>query len=291
MEKIRKKILVIGIKGMAGHMIFKYLKETKLFDVYGIARNITGDQNVFNIDVSDIESLEIILKGKEFDSIINCIGILNKDAEDNPSKAIWLNSYFPHYLEAFTKNSSTKIFHISTDCVFSGSKGGYTELDSKDGIGFYAQSKALGEIINDKDLTIRTSIIGPELNTKGIGLFHWFMSQSLSSKLNGYSKAYWSGITTLELAKVIIEAIQQDICGLIQIAPNEKIDKFSLICLFNKIYRDEKVIINPTDKYSVDKSLKSIRYDFDYNVSDYTEMLIEQKKWIEKHRELYPSYV
>ena len=285
------KILVIGINGMAGHMIYTYLSESKLFDVYGIARNITPAKNIFNLDVSNTKQVEDVLNDNRFDYIVNCIGILNKDAEDNPSKAIWFNSYFPHYLEEITKNTSTKVIHISTDCVFSGSRGGYTEEDFKDGKGFYAQSKALGEIVNEKDATIRTSIIGPELNENGIGLFHWFMSQPITSHLKGYSKAFWSGLTTLELAKVIVEICKQEICGLIQVTPKEKIDKFKLISLFNSIYRQDKIEIEPYDSYSVDKSLISVRSDFDYIVPSYEEMLIEQKEWIESHVDLYPYYI
>ena len=285
-----KKILVIGSKGMAGHMIFNYLNKVKQFDVYGMARNSLSELKIFNVDVSKTKQVEKILNDESFDFVVNCIGILNKDAEDNPSKAIWFNSFFPHYLEETTKNTDTKVIHISTDCVFSGDKGGYTEDDFKDGKGFYAQSKALGEIVNEKDVTIRTSIIGPELNENGIGLFHWFMSQPVSSKLKGYSKAYWTGLTTLELAKVVVQICQQEIVGLIQVVPLEKIDKYSLISLFNSIYRDGELDIQPYNKYSVDKSLVSVRSDFDYIVPSYKEMLIEQKKWIDSHSVIYPYY-
>ena len=289
MEKImtKKKVLVIGIKGMAGHLVFNYLQETDIFNVFGIARNVSPFHNIFNIDVSNTDMLKELFHVHEFDYVLNCIGILNKDAEDHPSKSIWFNSYFPHFLEEITKDTATKIFHISTDCVFSGTKGAYTEDDFTDGKGYYAQSKALGELRNEKDLTIRTSIIGPELNESGIGLFHWFMSQSISTKLKGYSKAYWSGITTLELAKVIVATIDQNITGLIQIAPYDKIDKFNLISLFNSIYRENQIDIEPNDQYRVDKSLKSIRSDFNYKVPTYEVMLRDQRKWIKQHENLY----
>ncbi|WP_431243062.1 NAD-dependent epimerase/dehydratase family protein [Flavobacterium sp. P21] len=116
-----KKVLVIGIKGMAGHVLFKLLPTLGEYDVYGIARNIEATDRVFNLDVSNTEELKEIIK-KDFDIIINCIGILNKDAEDNADKAIWFNSYFPHLLESITKNTKTKVISISTDCVFSGKK-------------------------------------------------------------------------------------------------------------------------------------------------------------------------
>ena len=276
-----KNILVIGIKGMAGHVIFKKLKKSGKYNVYGLARNIEQSENIFNLDVSRTDELKTIISENNFDVIINAIGILNKDAEDHPEKAVWFNSYFPHYLEHITKETTTKVIHISTDCVFNGKKGGYTENDVKDGVGFYAQSKALGEIDNGKDLTIRTSIIGPELNKNGIGLFHWFMSVPKNSVVGGYTGAFWSGLTTIELANVIMHILEHNISGLIQIAPQEKIDKYSLLKLFNEIFRNNLITVNPNDDYKVDKSLISIRKDFNYKVPQYAQMLKEMKHWIE----------
>ena len=273
-----KKTLVIGINGMAGHVIFKSLALLGDYEVYGLARNIKSSERIFDLDVSNLEELKKVID-LGFDVIINCIGILNKDAEDNPHKAIWFNSYFPHFLEDLTKNTKTKIISISTDCVFSGKKGNYTEKDFKDGEGFYATSKALGEIDNAKDLTIRTSIIGPERNASGIGLLHWFMQQKTA--VNGYTNAFWSGITTIELAKVINEAIKQNITGLIVVAGKKKIDKYSLLLLFNKVFRNNEIVVNKNPNYVVDKSMISIRNDFDYEVPSYEDMIIEMKKWID----------
>lgn len=282
-----KKILVLGIKGMAGHVIFRSLPLLGEYEVYGIARNVNPSTSIFNLDVTNTEELKKIID-LQFDVIINCIGILNKDAEDNPHKAIWFNSYFPHFLEAVTKNSNTKVISISTDCVFSGKKGGYSENDFKDGEGFYAQSKSLGEIVNNKDLTIRTSIIGPELNKDGIGLFHWFMQQK--KETNGYTQAFWSGITTVELAKVIDQAIKKNITGLIVVASEKKIDKYNLLALFNKIFRNSSITINENSSYKVDKSMYSVRTDFNYIVPSYEEMLIEMKSWIIKNKILYKQF-
>ena len=273
---------------MAGHLLFQYYQQNNLYDVYGIARNIEPSDKVFNLDVSDTSALKSIITENQFDYVVNCIGILNKDAEDNPSKAIWFNSYFPHFLEEITKGTDTKIIHISTDCVFSGKEnGGYAETSFKNGIGFYAQSKALGELDNDKDLTIRTSIIGPELNQNGIGLFHWFMSQPDDATLKGFSNVFWSGITTLELAKVVDDAIKNKVTGLKQIS-REKIDKYSLISLFNEIFKNEKIEIQSNSDYHSDKSLVSERTDYVYNVPTYKEMMIEMRDWIfEKNKTAY----
>lgn len=279
-----KKILVIGIKGMAGHVIFNSLPKLGNYEVYGVARNVPSTDRIFNLDVSNTVELKKIID-LDFDVVINCIGILNKDAEDNPHKAIWFNSYFPHLLESYTKNTKTKVISISTDCVFSGKKGNYTETDFRDGEGFYATSKAMGELTNDKDLTIRTSIIGPELNKEGIGLFHWFMKQN--DLVSGYSHAFWSGITTVELAKVIHQTIQQEIKGLLIVAGSPKIDKYSLLKLFNSIFRNNSLTVTENSNYKVDKSMYSSRNDFRYSMPEYKEMIQEMKHWVDEYNSNY----
>ncbi|WP_300672948.1 SDR family oxidoreductase [Soonwooa sp.] len=282
-----KKILIIGIKGMAGHIFFNYFNNKKEFDVYGVARNVESTDRIYDLDVSDVDALEKLIRENNFDIIINAIGILNKDAEDNPAKAVWFNSYFPHFLENVTKQSSSKVIHISTDCVFSGKDNGqYTEDSFKNGIGFYAQSKALGEIVNDKDLTLRTSIIGPELNKNGIGLLHWFLTQPNNSELNGFSQVFWSGVTTLELAKVIEDVIKYNVVGLKQIS-REKISKYDLLKLFNKVFKNNDLKINKSSDYKSDKSLKSNRTDYQYDVPTYEQMLVEVKAWMELNDFLY----
>ena len=273
-----KKVLVIGIKGMAGHVIFRYLNKIETLKVFGLARNVEENADVFNIDVSDTEKLGDILEKEKFGVVINCVGILNKDAEDHPAKAIWFNSYFPHFLEEITKNTSTKIFHISTDCVFSGKKGNYSETDIKDGEGFYAQSKALGELENAKDLTVRTSIIGPDLNKKGIGLFNWFMAQN--GEINGYSSAVWSGVTTLELAKAIAFLIDNTAKGVVHLTNGTPINKFDLTNLFKETFKKDNITINPYDGKIIDKSFQKSE-KINYDVPSYEQMISEMKDWIE----------
>lgn len=281
---MKKKLLVIGINGMAGHVAFRYLKDTQKYQVYGMARNIEATENMFNLDVSDTVGLNKIVNEYQFDYIINCIGILNQDAESNPSKAIWFNSYFPHFLEEITKGSDAKVIHISTDCVFNGKRGNYSETDTKNGEGFYAQSKALGEIDNAKDLTIRTSIIGPELNTKGIGLFNWFMHQV--GEINGYTSAVWSGVTTLELAKAIEYAILHPLNGLVHLTNGVPVNKFDLLHLFKEIWDKKDIKIEAYEGKVVDKSLKKSER-FNYQVPSYKEMLEDQHSWMQKFANLY----
>ena len=287
MEQI-KKVVVLGCKGMAGHVVKAYLESTKNYDVWGIARGVTYEQNLINLDVSNIQELESIFANNSFDVVINCIGLLNKTAEDNPELAVWFNSYFPQLLASYGKKYNFKLIHISTDCVFSGKEGGYTEDSFKNGVGFYAQSKALGEVINGKDLTFRTSIIGPELKQNGIGLFHWFMNQTV--EIFGFTEAYWSGVTTIELAKGIDAAIKQDLTGLYQFVNNNKISKYNLVKEFNTIFKEEKTKITPKSDYKVDKSLISTRTDFVYTIPSFKAMIEEMKKWMVNYKELYKHY-
>ncbi|MEJ7610071.1 MAG: SDR family oxidoreductase [Ferruginibacter sp.] len=282
--------MVLGAGGMAGHVITLHLRAmTKLFNVIAVSRSNNMISPDILADVTDLPALDKLLHDQKPDVIINCIGSLNAVAENDPSNAILVNSYLPHYLAAYTKKSGSKLIHISTDCVFSGSKGAYTETDLPDGQGYYARTKALGEIINEKDITIRTSIIGPELNAKGIGLFNWFAGQK--GTVNGYTEAYWTGITTWELAKAIPVIIDEDISGLYHLVSEEKISKFSLLEIFRQTFPKSKLSdISPSDTYCSDKSLLNTRTDHTLKMPAYPEMITDMKEQILAHRELYPHY-
>lgn len=156
---------------MAGHLISLYFKEQG-HEVVGFARSISKllDFTIVG-DASDMILIKNIIKEGNFDAVINCIGLLNQCAEHNKAMAVLLNSYLPHYLVKITKDMNTKVIHMSTDCVFAGNDGPYYEDSFPNGITFYDRSKAMGEINNDKDLTFRNSIIGPDIKESGIGLF------------------------------------------------------------------------------------------------------------------------
>lgn len=282
-----KKVIVLGANGMAGHAITTCLNSDDAYEVISVARSKSAINPTVLMDVSDFDSLAILIKNSKADVIINCIGLLNKTAENNPDQAILVNSYLPHFLEAKTKNTNTKVIHISTDCVFSGVEGGYTEKSFKNGKGFYAQSKALGELDNTKDLTFRTSIIGPELNTNGIGLFHWFANQT--GTINGYTNAYWTGITTIELLEAIKQAISENLTGLYHLVFDQKISKCELLNIINKEFSLGLNVI-PNDKYSIDKSLINTRNDFGFKEKSYEAMINEMHSWILMNKELYSHY-
>lgn len=281
------KFLVLGATGMAGHTISIYLKEQG-HDVTAVSRShFPYCENIIG-DITDIEFLVSTISRGKYDVIINAIGILNSDAEANKHNAVFLNSYLPHFLSDLTKETNTKIIHMSTDCVFSGEKGNYDENALRDGATFYDRSKALGELENDKDLTFRNSIIGPDMNESGIGLFNWYMKQNGS--VSGYSRAIWTGVTTLTLAKAMEKAAVQDLSGLYNLVNNEKISKYGLLNIFNKNFKNNELEIHKSEKVSVDKSLVNNRNDFDFIVPSYEIMVEEMKEWIYKHKNLYPHY-
>jgi dTDP-4-dehydrorhamnose reductase len=284
-----KKILVIGASGMAGHVISLHLRESKyLVDTLSAHNKL--DDNTTLLDICDKEKFNDYLNCHKYDVIINCIGLLVKQSDDRKDLASYINSYLPHYLENKFINSSTKIIHLSTDCVFSGKNAPYDEKSQYDGELFYDRSKALGEIINDKDLTFRMSIIGPDMQEKGIGLFNWFYSQS--GEIKGYSKAIWNGITTIELARGIESAINQNLTGLYHLVPKNNISKYELIKLFIKTFNRSDITIIPDNSISLDKTLLNTRndFDFDFTVNDYPTMIDNMKKWINRHNKIYPQY-
>lgn len=274
------KILILGGNGMAGHMMVEYFKEQKIYDVFYTSRD-SKDRNSLYLDATDSKRIEEIINTLKPDIIINCIGILNERATNNPLLALQLNSLLPHQLAKFAERYKGKLIHISTDCVFSGSKGDYTENDVPDGKSLYSQSKGWGEINSDKHLTIRTSIIGPELKKDGIGLFLWFMNQT--GNIKGYEKVLWNGVTTLELAKTTEEMIKNDVTGIYHLGLETKISKYALLKLIQKVFGKNDVNIIKDDEIKLDRTIKSTRTEFHYQIPTYEEMLIELRDWMRSH--------
>lgn len=283
-----KKILVLGAGGMAGHVISLHLREQG-YNVDTLSANKALDDKTILIDVMNKGDFDNILEQKTYDVIINCIGILVKQSEDRKDLSTYLNAFLPHYLENKYKSSKTKIIHLSTDCVFSGKNGPYDENSVFDGELYYDRTKALGEINNDKDLTLRMSIIGPDMQEGGTGLFNWFFSQT--GEISGYKNAIWNGVTTIELAKGVESAIFQDLIGLYHLVPRGNISKYDLVKLFADIFERKDISVVPDYKISVDKTLKNTRNDFDFEITDYNTMLQDMKNWINSHQALYPHYM
>lgn len=282
------RYLILGCNGMAGHLISIFLLEQG-HEVLGFARKKSSFVDTIVGDALDKSSLSHAVKIKEFDAIVNCIGILNENAEKNKSEAVYLNAYLPHFLAKLTDNTSTQVIHLSTDCVFSGKKkGGYAEQDYKDGESFYDRSKALGELDDSKNITLRTSIVGPDINENGIGLLNWFMKQEKT--VSGYTKSIWTGQTTLQLAKTIEAASVAHVSGLYNVVPDKSISKYELLKLFNKYLRNDRIEILPIDGIDADKTLLRTNWNFDFEIPTYDDMLHELSTWMNSHRSIYSHY-
>jgi dTDP-4-dehydrorhamnose reductase len=286
MNNDKLNIAILGSEGMAGHLVYEYLCSLSMYNIFGVSRK-KGNHTEKRLDVLNFDKLRQYLIEINPNIVINCIGVLKDVSEKYPMQAILTNSYLPHFLSNYGSESNTKIVHISTDCVFSGKSGNYTEKSICDAFDVYGRSKTLGEISGVNDLTIRTSIIGPELKTDGTGLLGWLLNSE--NQIYGYRKVFWSGITTLELAKAIHDMITKDVRGLYQLTNNTKISKYDLLVQISNIWGNH-VHVLPQDIECSDKSLITTRIDYKYPVPDYHEMNIEMFKWMNSNKSNYAHY-
>ena len=257
-----KKILVLGITGMLGSMIYNYLKKNPSFSIAGSHRgekneyfNETSDNIYFFDSQKDISSqVETIIKQFEPDYIINAIGIIKPHCMDNDMKgvynAITVNSIFPHELSKVVNNldKDIRIIQIATDCVYSGKKGNYNESDKHDALDVYGKTKSLGEVISDNFLNIRCSILGPEIKGK-LSLLEWFLSNPKGASLKGFAHHKWNGITTLQFAKLCEDIISNNefdhlrsLSPVLHHVKNSTVNKFELLNLLAKTYHRDYTI-------------------------------------------------
>lgn len=259
------KILIFGVTGLIGSSVFRVLTESSSLEVYGTCRN-NKDKNFFKneekiisgIDVFNICALQDLVKKLNPDVIINCIGVTKHiPAFSDNEKTIMVNSVWPHQLAKLSSNVGARLIHISTDCVFSGKSGNYSEIDTPDANDLYGRSKTLGEVTYDNHLTVRISTIGHELQTS-YGLLDWFLSQKNSCK--GYSRAFFSGLPTVYFAQVLASFIlpRPDLKGLYHIS-SKPIDKFSLLKLISLEY-GKKINIDEDESLIINRSLNSSNF-------------------------------
>lgn len=285
----KKSVLVLGAGGMAGHVIATFLRELAIYDVTTVSASHRIDHDTFLIDVFEIDKLNAFLSENYFDIVVNAIGALIQSSEERKDRSVYLNAYLPHWLEEKYANNKTKIIHLSTDCVFSGKNPPYTEQSDPDGTLFYDRTKYLGELNNHKDLTFRMSIIGPDSQRNGLGLFNWFYSQKGS--IDGFTEVIWNGVTSVTLAQAINEAIKQDLNGLYHLVPDESISKFDLLCIFQKVFERKDIFVQPTGGLKFDKTLINSRSDFLFSVPSYWEQVVAMKEWIDAHPVFYAHYL
>jgi len=269
---------------MLGHMVYHFLDSTNKYDLYNLSfRNKLNSKTII-VDISDQQKLSNLINDISPDVIINCVGVLIKGSKENLKNAIYINAYFPHWLKDVCEEIDCRLIHVSTDCVFSGKNGGNDENSIKDATDDYGKTKSLGEFDSINHLCIRTSIIGPELKQNGEGLLHWLFNQQ--GTIYGFKNVYWSGVTTLELAKVIHFSIENNILGLWNVTNGEPISKYDLLQKIIKIFSINKLKLEPdTNKFS-NKSLKSNRGIY-YKVPSYDDMLEDLSVYFRAHKNLY----
>ena len=282
------RFLVLGAGGMAGHMVAIYLAE-RGHDVTGLARRpLPFLGTVIECDALDDGRLAEVVREGSYDVVVNAVGILNADAEERHALAAYVNGYLPHRLVEMAEGLPTRVFHLSTDCVFAGNGGPYSEASVPDGRTFYDRSKALGEIDDGRNLTLRQSIVGPDVNERGIGLLNWFMGQE--GPVSGYSHAIWTGLTTLELARAIEACADDGSAGLVNMVPPESISKYGLLCLFNEQLRGGRVRVEPVDEPRLDKALVRTNETPSFRPALYETQVRERAAWMRAHAGLYPHY-
>ena len=282
----KKRVVVLGSSGMAGHVVTDRLEGNPFLEVRNISRTRFNERTL-TLDVDDTESLEQSISDFTPDIIINCVGMLIKESEKNKVEAVRINSLLPHVLASICDKHGGRLIHLSTDCVFSGKRGPYQIGDFRDGDSFYDRSKALGEVVNERDLTIRTSITGPELKENGTGLFHWFMKKEGIAP--GFTQVMWSGIMTTELAKYIEMLCTSDTPkGLVHFSVLGGISKFDLLKIFNSVF-DRGLEVEPVENQRVDKRLVPTP-GIGYAASDYLTQVKEMKTWMDDHRTWYKQY-
>ncbi len=278
------KILILGSNGLVGNTITKYFFEREDYQTIAILRDYSKlklfhkkfHQKFLVIEnILDYVETEKIIKSIKPDILINCLGITNKEILINPiqlEKIITINSLFPHWLQRICSDLGARLIHLSTDCIFSGNKGFYSEQDIPDPPDIYGRSKLLGELNYENTLTIRKSVIGHELASKK-GLLEWFLDQT--NFVQGYKNVIFSGITVLELARLIDTYIipRRDIKGILNIS-GESISKFDLLKILAHVY-NKSIEIIPSESMKINRTLNGSQFNklTGYRISSWSSLI------------------
>lgn len=283
-------IVVLGAGGMLGHLAGIFFKEKYGSRVLLCARSKTGcailDQNLETLDLVDEQALRKLLEQCRPCIVVNCAAI--NDPAPGAQALNEINAQLPHRIASILEKvkDGSRLIHISTDGVFRGGRGGYSEDDLPDSDDLYGLSKKMGEITQAPHLTIRSSIIGPD-PFHSRGLLDWFLSQR--QEVRGFSRVYWSGVTTLEMARFIDLAIGQGFSGLYHLSSG-KVSKYDLLTDIKEVF-DLKTQIVRDETMILDRSLATRRSDIVYKILSHREMLTDLEAWMKSHPSLYSKYL
>ena len=274
------KIIILGSTGILARTLQLYLSK-KNVDLLTISRERKNNKNYYLKNFLNFKKLEKLISKTKPTHIINCIGITKfNNSYNNKKLTVYLNSKMPLYLANYCKLNKIFLLHISTDCVFSGKKGNYLDNSFKDTKDLYGLSKKKGEVKNEFASTIRTSFIGPELNTKK-SLLSWFLSEKKIVK--GYTKAFFSGLTSLELCKIIYNYFIKNnlLKNKIINVGSRRISKYVLLTKIRRVFK-KKIEISKHENFIIDRSLnsKKFRKITGYKLIKWDKMLLELKKFM-----------
>ncbi|MEF3082530.1 SDR family oxidoreductase [Luteimonas sp. SMYT11W] len=261
------RILIIGITGMLGNTLFRHFSANAAFTTLGTVRGSKGRASfaddagtiIEGVDAENFDSITRAVEQAKPDVVVNAVGLIKQLASSkDPLNALPINALFPHRLARLCAVAGARLVHISTDCVFAGTKGGYIESDHPDADDLYGRSKLLGEVDYPHAVTLRTSIIGHELGSKN-GLIGWFLSQQ--GQVRGFTRAIFSGFPTIEIANIIESRVLPDpaLHGLYHVA-SAPISKYDLLTLVAEAYGREIEIV-PDDSLEIDRSLDASRFN------------------------------
>jgi dTDP-4-dehydrorhamnose reductase len=293
MQDKKVRVLVLGATGMLGNTVLRLFAQSPDFDVLGSVRSKQSlglftpnlaKRLIYGVDMESVDSVTGLLQESRPNVVINCIGLIKQLPESNtPLAAILINALLPHHLAKQCGFFGARLVHMSTDCVFSGNKGNYREFDFPDANDLYGRTKLLGEVDYPNAITLRTSIIGHELNSTH-ALVDWFLSQKGSIK--GYTNAIFSGLPTIELARVIRDFVipNSALHGLYHVAA-APISKYDLLSLINREYK-KGLEIQPDDQVKVDRSLNAQRFQSatGYVARSWPELISQMHAFREENR-------
>lgn len=268
---VQRKVLILGANGMLGHVLYSELK--KNHEVWGTVRSKKWHPDLLEgYNVDNLPKIDKLIAEFKPDFVINCIGIIKQiKASKDKITSLEVNSLWPHRLAEICERYGAKMIHFSTDCVFSGNKGDYSESDLADARDIYGLSKYMGEVDYSHTLTLRTSIIGHELESS-VSLIDWFMSQGAECK--GFTHAIYSGFPTIVVAHFLNDVIFKKFISGVYHFSSEPINKYELLKLVAQIY-EKKINILPSDELKIDRSLNSnrLRSELSWSPETWTSMI------------------
>lgn len=285
------KVLILGSTGLIGSNILRYFASDSDIQVLSTYRKFSQKnffeslnvQSIYFNDFSSKSKIINLLNIHKPNFIINAIGITKHIKKFNFQKMFYLNSVLPCILDELSLKLNFKFFHISTDCVFSGIKGSYIEDDLSDAIDIYGKTKSIADYYIKNSPIFRISTIGHESFTPFNGLLNWFLNQKNSCY--GFTNAFFSGITTIEFAKILKHLLSVDLQNEIYHISSERISKYNLLKIIRDVYK-KKIDILPSNNFIIDRSLNSTKFKSKFNikVNNWEKMLVEQNEFYQKSK-------